>query len=58
MIYENEDVRIMKTTLSQNEINSRSARFAQNWKDTIREEADAQAFLMDFGFVCYLAPIW
>ncbi len=38
----------MKTTLSQNEINARSAQFAQNWKDTTREEADAQAFLIDF----------
>ena len=38
----------MKTTLSQNEICARSALFAQNWKDTTREEADAQAFLVDF----------
>lgn len=38
----------MKTTLSQNEINARSSLFAHNWKDTTREEADAQAFLIDF----------
>ena len=33
----------MAVTLSQNEISARAAKFAENWKDTAREEAEAQA---------------
>ena len=32
----------MAVTLSQNEISARAAKFAENWKDTAREEAEAQ----------------
>lgn len=41
----------MAVTLSQNEISARAAKFAENWKDTAREEAEAQAFLIDFFHV-------
>jgi hypothetical protein len=34
--------------LSWNEIRSRAARFSHEWKDTVREEADAKPFLIDF----------
>lgn len=38
----------MAVTLSQNEISARAAKFAGVWKDTEREEAEAQPFLIDF----------
>lgn len=38
----------MPVTLSQNEISARAAQFARDWQDTSREEAEAQAFLIDF----------
>ena len=38
----------MAVTLSQNEISARTAKFAGVWKDTEREEAEAQSFLIDF----------
>ncbi len=38
----------MAVTLSQNEISARAAKFAGVWKDTEREEAEAQSFLIDF----------
>lgn len=38
----------MAITLSQNEISARAAKFAGVWKDTEREEAEAQPFLIDF----------
>jgi hypothetical protein len=34
--------------LSWNEIKSRAAAFAHEWKDTVREEADAKPFLVEF----------
>lgn len=34
--------------LSWNEIKSRAASFSNEWKDTMREEADAKPFLIDF----------
>jgi hypothetical protein len=34
--------------LSWNEIKSRAASFSSEWKDTMREEADAKPFLIDF----------
>lgn len=34
--------------LSWNEIKSRAAAFSNEWKDTMREEADAKPFLIDF----------
>lgn len=34
--------------LSWNEIKSRAVAFSKEWKDTIREEADAKPFLIDF----------
>ena len=41
----------MAVTLSQNEISARAAKFADEWKDTEREEAEAQSFLIDFFHV-------
>ncbi len=41
----------MAVTLSQNEISARAAKFAGCWKNTQREEAEAQAFLIDFFHV-------
>ncbi len=41
----------MAVTLSQNEISARAAKFAGDWKDTEREEAEAQSFLIDFFHV-------
>ena len=41
----------MAVTLSQNEISARAAKFAQDWKNTEREEAESQAFLIDFFYV-------
>ena len=41
----------MAVTLSQNEISARAAKFADDWKDTVREEAEAQSFLIDFFHV-------
>lgn len=41
----------MAVTLSQNEISARAAKFAGEWKDTEREEAEAQSFLIDFFHV-------
>ncbi|MBQ9096506.1 MAG: hypothetical protein IJY53_09240, partial [Akkermansia sp.] len=41
----------MAITLSQNEISARAAKFAGVWKNTEREEAEAQAFLIDFFHV-------
>lgn len=38
----------MAVTLSQNEISARAAKFASDWENTQREEAEAQAFLIDF----------
>lgn len=38
----------MAVTLGQNEISARAAKFATDWKDTEREEAEAQSFLIDF----------
>jgi len=38
----------MAVTLSQNAIAARAAKFAETWKDTEREEAEAQEFLIDF----------
>lgn len=38
----------MAVTLSQNTIAARAAKFAAEWKNTEREEADAQEFLIDF----------
>lgn len=38
----------MAVTLSQNEISARAAKFADGWKNTQREEAEAQSFLIDF----------
>lgn len=38
----------MAVTLGQNEISARAAKFADEWKDTEREEAEAQSFLIDF----------
>lgn len=38
----------MAVTLGQNEISARAAKFAEEWKDTEREEAEAQSFLIDF----------
>lgn len=34
--------------LSWNEIKSRAAKFTNEWKDTVREEADAKPFLIEF----------
>jgi hypothetical protein len=34
--------------LSWNEIKTRAASFSNEWKDTMREEADAKPFLIDF----------
>lgn len=39
---------VMAITLSQNEISARAAKFAQEWANTSREEAEAQAFLTEF----------
>lgn len=41
----------MAITLSQNEISARAAKFAGDWKDTAREKAEAQSFLMEFFHV-------
>ncbi|MBR5523198.1 MAG: class I SAM-dependent DNA methyltransferase [Akkermansia sp.] len=41
----------MAVTLSQNEISARAAKFAGDWKNTEREEAEAQSFLIDFFHV-------
>ena len=41
----------MAVTLGQNEISSRAAKFATDWKDTEREEAEAQSFLIEFFHV-------
>ncbi|MDO5470796.1 MAG: hypothetical protein Q4F38_05795 [Akkermansia sp.] len=41
----------MAVTLSQNEISARAAKFADDWKDTEREEAEAQSFLIEFFHV-------
>ena len=41
----------MAVTLSQNEISARAAKFAGDWKDTEREEAEAQSFLIEFFHV-------
>ena len=41
----------MPVTLSQNEISARAAKFAGDWKDTEREEAEAQSFLIEFFHV-------
>ncbi len=41
----------MAVTLSQNEISARAAKFANDWKNTEREEAEAQSFLIDFFHV-------
>ncbi|MBR1997808.1 MAG: class I SAM-dependent DNA methyltransferase [Akkermansia sp.] len=41
----------MAITLSQNEISARAAKFAGVWKNTEREEAEAQSFLIDFFHV-------
>ncbi len=41
----------MPISLSQNEISARAAKFAGVWKNTQREEAEAQAFLIDFFHV-------
>lgn len=38
----------MSVTLSQNEIHARAARFAEAYKEAVREEADAQSFQNDF----------
>ena len=38
----------MAVTLSQNAIAARAAKFAETWKNTEREEAEAQEFLIDF----------
>ena len=38
----------MAVTLSQNEISARAAKFAEDWKNTEREEAEAQSFLIEF----------
>ncbi len=38
----------MAVTLSQNEIAARAAKFATDWKNTEREEAEAQEFLVEF----------
>ncbi len=38
----------MAITLSQNAIAARAAKFATEWKNTEREEAEAQEFLIDF----------
>lgn len=45
------ECRGMAVTLSQNEISARAAKFAGDWKDTEREEAEAQSFLIDFFHV-------
>lgn len=44
-------VEAMAVTLSQNEISARAAKFAGDWKDTEREEAEAQSFLIEFFHV-------
>lgn len=44
-------MRGMAVTLSQNEISARAAKFAGDWKNTEREEAEAQSFLIDFFHV-------
>ncbi len=44
-------MRGMAVTLSQNEISARAAKFAQDWKNTEREEAESQSFLIDFFYV-------
>ena len=44
-------VETMAVTLSQNEISARAAKFAGDWKDTEREEAEAQSFLIEFFHV-------
>ncbi len=41
----------MAVTLSQNEISARASKFADDWKDTEREEAEAQSFLIEFFHV-------
>lgn len=41
----------MAITLSQNEIAARAAKFAEDWKNTEREKAEAQPFLIDFFHV-------
>ncbi len=41
----------MAVTLSQNEIAARAAKFARDWKNTEREEAEAQEFLIEFFHV-------
>lgn len=41
----------MAVTLSQNEIAARAAKFAGDWKNTEREEAEAQEFLIEFFHV-------
>lgn len=38
----------MSVTLRLNEISARSAKFAQNWHNSEREEAEPQMFLLDF----------
>lgn len=38
----------MAVTLGQNEISARVAKFVKEWKDTEREEVEAQSFLIDF----------
>lgn len=44
-------VTVMAITLSQNEIAARAAKFAEDWKNTEREKAEAQPFLIDFFHV-------
>lgn len=44
-------MRGMAVTLSQNEISVRAAKFAQDWENTEREEAESQSFLIDFFHV-------
>jgi len=45
----------MPVTLSQNEIRARAARFAEAYKDAMREEEDAQSFQNDFFQVLGIA---
>lgn len=45
----------MSVTLSQNEIRARAARFAETYKDAVREEEDAQSFQNDFFQVLGIA---
>lgn len=41
-------MRGMRVTLSQNEISNRAAKFAQDWNNPERKEAEPQHFLLDF----------